>query len=132
MDLAQLAAKMGAAAVAVDHCIDRSLERAAILLETSAKEAIGTYEFGWPALAPATVARKGADTPLLETGRLQGSIEHQVGHHEAWVGTNDPNAAFQEFGTSRGIPPRPFMGGAVEHEGDKVVGVLLEEVRKVL
>jgi hypothetical protein len=50
-----------------------------VLLEDSAKEALGTHEFGWPPLQPETIARKATgDSPLLETGALRDSIKHNV------------------------------------------------------
>jgi phage gpG-like protein len=71
---------------------------------------LGTYEYGWPPLKPATVARKSTgDSPLLETGELRDSIERDVQDHVAYVGTNNKKALWHEFGTSR-IPPRPFFG----------------------
>lgn len=94
------------------------LEKSCVMLEESAKDAIGTYEFNWPPLGPAAVAKHG-DTPLLDTGALKDSIEHQVHGSEAWVGTNVPYAIFQELGTSR-IPPRPFMGGALNAKGPEI------------
>jgi phage gpG-like protein len=51
------------------------------------------------------------DSPLLETGDLRDSIERDVQHGVAFVGSNNPKALWHEFGTSR-IPPRPFLEGA--------------------
>jgi phage gpG-like protein len=51
------------------------------------------------------------DSPLLETGDLRDSIERDVQHGVAYVGSNNPKALWHEFGTSR-IPPRPFLEGA--------------------
>jgi phage gpG-like protein len=85
----------------------------AVTVRDKAKESIGTYNYGWPPLAPETVARKGADTPLLDTGALRDSISafvqmHSVGHGRAVVGSNEDTAVWQELGTSR-IPPRSFL-----------------------
>lgn len=106
------------------------LEKACTIFETSAKEAIGTYEFGWAPLGPAAIAKHG-DTPLLDSGALRDSIEHQVHGSEGWVGTNNEYAIFQELGTSRGIPPRPFMGGALNAKGPEVEKELGHVVAKV-
>lgn len=112
MSLLQLAARMTHAAAHVDVLLDDNLEKACKVLKASAQHAIGTYEFGWKPLAASTLARKSADTPLFETGALKDSIEFNVAHREAYVGTSHFVAAWQEFGT-RSIPPRPFMGGAL-------------------
>ncbi|TXN51616.1 HK97-gp10 family putative phage morphogenesis protein [Methylobacterium sp. WL2] len=85
------------------------LKKAAEMVEAEAKAALGTYKFGWQSLQPATIARKAkGDTPLLETGELRASISHTVGVGEAYVGSNDDKAVWQEFGTSH-MPPRPFL-----------------------
>lgn len=119
MDLEQFARAMATAGAELEIVLHKGVVEACKLLQTTAKEAIGTYEFGWPALKPETVARKAnGDTPLLETGELQSSIEYNVDWLEGCIGTNDYKAAWQEFGTSRGIPPRPFLGGAVVKEGE--------------
>lgn len=112
--LASFAAHLHAIERDVDHVPQRIIEFAAKAIQAEAKAAIGTGRAGWPPLAASTLEHKGADTPLLETGALRESIEYTIGDHEGWVGTNDPKAAWQEFGTSRGIPPRPFMGSALE------------------
>jgi hypothetical protein len=69
----------------------------------------------WPSLQPATIKHKATgDSPLLETGALRASIGYTVDDddHVVVIGTNDPHAAFMEFGTSR-IPPRSFLVGAM-------------------
>ncbi len=48
------------------------------------------------------------DTPWRETGALLASISSNVDGLVAVVGTNDPAAAPQEFGTAH-LPPRPFL-----------------------
>jgi HK97 gp10 family phage protein len=100
------------------------LEKTCRMIEKEAKAAIGTYRQGydWEPLKPETVARKAkGDTPLLETGELRRSIEHNVDSDgkDAYVGTNDPIAKYHEFGTSR-IPARSFLGGALMQQEKKI------------
>jgi HK97 gp10 family phage protein len=94
-------------------------KRAAEMVRDAAKEAIGTYKYDWPQLAPATITDRIAkgfapNDPLLRTGQLRDSIEFVVEVQEggekvtAEVGSNDPVAAYQELGTST-IPPRSFL-----------------------
>jgi phage gpG-like protein len=86
------------------------------MIADEAKRVIGTYDYGWPSLAPSTLAKKSADTPLLETGKMRASIEWNASGNTGAVGSNSDVAVFQELGTSR-IPPRPFlMGAAMEME----------------
>lgn len=90
------------------------LKEAAEVVKAEAQSAIGTYKYGWPPLSPETVARKGADTPLLQTGAYRASFEAVVtSNHEAHVGSNDPKAQWLEFGTPK-MPPRPVLPGAIE------------------
>lgn len=106
-----------------------AMEQAAVVVETEAKRVIGTYEYGWPPLAEATIARKAnGDTPLLETGEMRDSIEHISSAKEAHIGSNSDKAVWQELGTSRGIPPRPFLAGALHHKADEVVKIIGEEI----
>src|ERR1700752_1742880 len=128
----KLAGAFAATAVELEHHARESMNKACEVLENSAKGALGTYEFGWPPLAASTLDRKGADTPLLETGELRDSIGHTLESPKiGWVGTNDPKAAWHEFGTSR-IPARPFLGGAVNAKGKEVSEVFGKKAIEVL
>jgi phage gpG-like protein len=100
------------------------VEKAAVMIEKEAKRAIGTYLFGWEPLKPETIAHKTTgDSPLLETGELKESIEHNSGREGgeavAYVGTNDPVGKYHELGTSH-IPPRSFLAGAAMRKEAKI------------
>jgi integrase len=82
-----------------------------VTFAAEAKRVIGTYDYGWPSLAASTLAKKSADTPLLETGALRDSIQWNSSGNIGHVGSDLDKAVWQEFGTSR-IPPRPFLAGA--------------------
>ena len=98
------------------------------MIAEEAKRVIGTYDYDWPPLAPATLAHKAANTPLLETGELRDSIEYTVtSDHTAEVGSNLDVAVFQELGTVH-IPPRSFLAAAAAHKGEdaaKVAGKII-------
>ena len=107
-----IAAKLASVAVESELAIQAVVEDAAGLVQETAKNAMGTYEFGWTPLKEETVARKATgDSPLLETGELRDSIEKTIGHHVAWVGSDSDKAVWHEFGTST-IPPRSFIASA--------------------
>ena len=107
--------------------IDRDLKitneaivaRACELVANAAKDALGTYEFGWVSLKPETIARKmRGDSPLLETAELRNSIEWQAHGLKGEVGSNLDKAVWHEFGTSR-VPARPFLSSAaMQMEGE--------------
>ena len=127
------AAFFSAAARRVSGAEQKGLEAAAKIVEDGAKTAIGTYAFQWPPLKPETVARKaGGDTPLLETGELRDSITHESDERRAIVGTTSLIGRFQEFGTSRGIPPRPFIWGSWVHHEKEVIAAVADAVGKEL
>ena len=55
---------------------------------------------------------------------MRDSIEHVVADSShGYVGSNDDKAVWQELGTSRGIPPRSFIGLAAHLEGPNVAKV---------
>lgn len=119
--------------VEVEHSNHRAIESAATMLETEAKESLGHYQAGWPPLKPETIARKSTgDSPLLETGELRDSIQHNsttsLGGAEAYVGTDNPVGIYQEFGTSRGIPPRSFMVSAAVRKQGEIIDEIGREV----
>jgi hypothetical protein len=59
------------------------------------------------------------NTPLLETGTLQASIEHTVPDaHNAYVGSNDEKLKFSEFGTVH-EPPRPLISLTATQKGQE-------------
>lgn len=114
----------------VEH---RALEIACRHIEGTAKGYIGSTHGWWPALKPSTIAAKAnGNTPLLETGDMLNSIEHTVRGKEGHVGSNDMKAVWQELGTSRGIPPRSFLGHAAQAEGGKVAKMIGREFYTVL
>jgi phage gpG-like protein len=118
---------LGTLEAEMKHADHRALEKAARIVEAEAKRVIGTYDYGWPALAPSTLAQKAADTPLLETSEMRDSIEHISDHTEANIGSNNDKAFWQELGTVK-IPPRPFLAGALVHKTDEVVKVIGREI----
>jgi HK97 gp10 family phage protein len=120
--------------------IDRDLKitneaiiaKACELVANAAKDALGTYEFGWVSLKPETIARKmRGDSPLLETGELRASIEWQAHGLHGEVGSNLDKAVWMEFGTSR-IPPRPFLGAAAAQMENEIHKMAAKAVMAVI
>ena len=114
------------------------LEKAAVVIETEAKAEIGVYQdeigdiVAWAELADSTKVdrlSKGftENDPLLRTGELRDSIEHQSALTEAVVGSNSEIAVFQELGTEK-MPPRSFLAGAAMRKEEEVVAILGESV----
>lgn len=131
------------------------VSKTAVRVQARAMSKIGTYQpavgpfNAWQQLAPSTLAAKrraGAtgDDPLIgyyAPGHqnsvwpvaLRASIE--IKRHDpltAEVGTNDPLGPWQELGTARGIPPRPFMRPAGYEEAPKLKTDMEAVIRTVL
>ena len=124
MNLMQAAASFIAMSAEYEKGKHDALEAACVVIEEEAKRVIGTYDYGWPPLAPSTIADRVSkgftpDDPLLRTGAMRDSIEHKVEGNSGFVGSDDDKAVWQELGTSRGIPPRSFLGGAAAHKGQE-------------
>ncbi len=123
------------ASTQIAHAHQQILEEGSLLFENSAKHAIGTYEYGWPQLAESTQAQRvslgySANEPLLRTGDLKDSITHNSDDKEAYVGTDNPIAKYQEFGTSK-IPARPFLGGAIMQEEHRIPEIVHAALAKL-
>jgi phage gpG-like protein len=130
MNLAEAAARFAAAAVDIELAKHAALEEACQIVEERAKGLIGHPNGHWAPLKPETIAHKGGlNMPLLETGDMRDSIAHTVvDSNHGYVGSNDDKAVFQELGTSRGIPPRSFLGLAAQLEGPHVAHVVAQTV----
>jgi hypothetical protein len=112
----------GFAAFVVEELVDNvelaraeALEIGARAIRAEAKRVIGTYDYGWPQLAPATQADRekagyAANEPLLRSGKLRDSIHVTIIEPGklAEIGSNEDIAVYQELGTAT-IPPRPFL-----------------------
>jgi hypothetical protein len=117
------AARLLVAAAAAARGNEEGLEKAATMLENHAKGLIGHPNGAWPPLAESTVDKKGMNTPLLETGALQGSIQHTVTDaHNAYVGSNDPTLKYSEYGTSH-EPPRPLIALTAIQKGKEAAKI---------
>jgi phage gpG-like protein len=53
---------------------------------------------------------------LVETGAMMGGITLSTGGNTATITASDAKSPWHNFGTSRGIPPRPFIGIGARHE----------------
>ncbi|MFC2248735.1 hypothetical protein ACETRX_03835 [Labrys portucalensis] len=105
-----------------------ALEQAAVVVEKESKRVIGTYEYGWRQLRESTQDGRASagfppNEPLLVTGELRESIEHNSDTNDAHIGSNNEKAIWQELGTT-GIPPRSFLAMAAARKEKEVVDIL--------
>ena len=128
--LLKFASDLAKMEVGLDMFHHEVMEKVCVIVEKEAKRVIGTYDYNWTPLAEATQADREAhgfpaDEPLLRTGEMRDSIEHNVGTEGlrmeviGIVGTNNEVAKWQELGTSH-IPPRSFLGGAAMHKESEI------------
>lgn len=129
MNLEQFAGLLDRAAIECKKELELDLVKLGEITSHDAQAAIGTYRYGWPQLAESTQAdrvEKGfsANEPLLRTGEMKATIRAEVGPLIVGsvsqftdlvlaVGSPDLVALWQEMGTTRGIPPRPFLSSAM-------------------
>lgn len=123
LSLLQFVSLLGTLPLELERADHSALAKAGKIVETEAKRVIGTYDYGWPPLAPSTLAKKSADTPLLETGAMRDSIHHVADHKEARIGSDSDVAVWQELGTHK-IPPRSFLTGALQHMTHEILDVI--------
>jgi hypothetical protein len=92
-----------------------------------------------PPNAPSTIAKKGSDRTLIDTGEMVGSIETRIEETETKligeVGIFDPliadRARWNEGGTAR-IPPRPVWGPVMDGPGDRILRELESDIAELL
>ncbi|MGI4941773.1 MAG: hypothetical protein ACRYHQ_14630 [Janthinobacterium lividum] len=118
-----------------------AFEEACKVVETAAKKLIGTEYEGWEDLKDSTVAEKerlgyvdvvSATDPLLRTGDLAASISHRSDEQSGQVGSDSDIAVYQEFGTEKGIPPRPFISTAGIQTHEKVADIMAKHVYRLV
>ncbi len=103
----------------VEHTKHQLLKALGGLIAQRSREKIGILQPAsgpypaWAELAASTVARKGHDAPLYETGGFEETIDFKVnGSKSVTIGTPKEEAVFSELGTIH-EPPRPVLQPAV-------------------
>ena len=149
---AGLAQKMIAMPTKIEATVAIALKKSAVEVHKTAVAKFGEYQPAvgpypaWDLLTVDTLHQKmdlaggGADPLIghypkggenaLYPVALRQSLTIEVNEHEmaAYVGTNDPIAEWQEFGTKRGIPPRPFLRPALYESEDYIKRVINEAI----
>jgi phage gpG-like protein len=131
--LLQIAAKFTVMAEEMKLVTPAIVAEACAMICKEARDSLGSYQDGWPSLKPETIARKVmGDIPLLETGQLRDSIPWNSEGNQGYVGSDDMKAVYHEFGTSRGVPARPFLGPAALKMEDQIHKMAAKPVMAVL
>ena len=71
----------GAVTAAIDGNpagVDQALHRAGLVAENAAKAWFEDPRNNWPPNSPRTIAKKGSDSPLIDTGEMRKAITHVV------------------------------------------------------
>jgi phage gpG-like protein len=130
--LFEFAVKLTAASADMRLLAPEIIRAACEIVAAAARDMIGIPKPEWPALNPETLARKIANTPLLETGAMRDSIQWNSDEHDGYVGSNSKILQYQEFGTARGVPPRPVLGLAVLKKEKEIEKMAARAVMSVL
>lgn len=122
MTLQEFERHLSAALTSVRPKLEIGLDKVGTLAVTLAAHYPGEYQEGWPQLAASTLKDKEAKgysvpSPLKRTGDMAGSYKKELalGELAVVVGSSEKKALWQEMGTSRGIPPRPVVGLAMQN-----------------
>jgi hypothetical protein len=122
MSLTEFAAQLERSIATVKPRLEIGLDKVGELAQTLAVSYVGHEMPGWAPLAESTLRDKEAKgfavpAPLLRTGDMRDSIEKELDpiDLEVAVGSKELKALWQEMGTSRGIPPRSFLGQAMNN-----------------
>lgn len=137
-----LAAHFLGAILEIEHEQHEALEKAAKLVEKDAKARIGHYQDAvgplpaWEELAQSTKDTREhlgfePDDPLLRTGGMRDSIDHEVVGDHATVGATAPQAKFIEMGTSE-MPQRSFLAAAAYSKEEEIGELIGEAVFKAI
>lgn len=141
MRINEFAAALAGMTVALHEAEGKLVMEAAEHIAEAARSYLGHEQVEWPPLSESTLEDKRrhgwpVPSPLLRSGELRDSISatgpvRENGHAVAYAGSTSKIAVYQEFGTTH-IPPRPFIGLAIDRERDHFHGMILEMVRKSL
>jgi hypothetical protein len=133
MNLPEAIKLFAAMPIAIEAANRLALEKGAKIIQTEAKRVIGTHDYGWPALAESTVAKKGHDDPLIDYSSskpgslIRDTIQTKVEGKSAYIGSDSDVAVYNELGTSK-APPRSFLAGAAHHKGEAAAEAVGREI----
>ena len=93
----------------------------------------------WPPLKPATIKRKGGKGGILRGANavmMRSIAARVINNSEVVVSTDRPYAVYHQFGTKRGLPPRPFFpfvaGRLTQEARQKIERVAMAKIRAML
>ena len=81
--------------------------------------------------SPQKPLKRRVGVPLIDSGRLRGSITHEASEDQVVIGTNVIYAAIQQFGGKAGrghkvtIPARPYLG--VSDQDEQEIGAIVRD-----
>jgi hypothetical protein len=121
-------------AIALELVLQEGLDRTLRVIKRQAASKIGSYQDAsggfpeWAPLSEVTISRKSASgfavpSPLLATGAMLASFDHESNGLEGVAGAKDPKAVYHETGTSR-MPARPVWGPAAYESRDAIQALL--------
>lgn len=101
-----------------DKIIQETQERLIVALEKVGLKAEGDVKTTIASYSP---------KPIVKTGRLMGSITHEVNpsEKEVYIGTNVEYAPYIEYGTSK-MAPRPFLKETISENKEEYMEIIKE------
>lgn len=113
-----------------------AMRDATLIIERAAKENIQHGRTDWPALKPATLARRKDNKPLYDKGTLMRSIHSEADETRGVVGSSLDYAPVHELGTKTAgrsknitIPQRAYIEPACREHFKEVQGIFIRRIR---
>lgn len=114
----------------------KAMQDATLIIERAAKENIQLGRADWPALKPATLARRKDNKPLYDKGTLMRSIHSDADEARGVVGSSLDYAPVHELGIKTAgrsknitIPQRAYLEPACREHFKEVQGIFIRRIR---
>jgi phage gpG-like protein len=114
----------------------KAMQDAVLIIERAAKENIVHGRTDWPALSPATLARRKDNRPLYDKGTLLRGIHSEADEMQGVVGSGEEYAPTHELGTKTAgrtrnitVPARSYLEPACREHMREIKEVYVRRLR---
>ena len=128
----------------IEDALTVGTEEAGDYLIECIEDKFGTYQSGWKALKPETIAKEkrlgfgsNANKPLVMTADMMFSFYKQISaktrKHVVWIMSDDPKLRWHMYGApNAGVPKRDPVRPTVQEENETCLEIIKDAVRRAL